>query len=428
MKKCIACEEEFDDKFSFCPIDSTPLNNLAALLHHDRESNTRSDDEKRRFSRLPYGNLQLEYRLTLLSNDGLLTRLSTELKFCKYQLKRAWPSFRRDPVGFSKSQVTKWVSVVRDTLRTTPALASGLIAMSIVISAVLLVMLTQRPKQENNFAENSGKFSVEIVSLAPLVNSLKPFDAGVGSGSKGRVGLADGRGEGSNANPKRSQGGGTGGQQDQLRVQKGRVPVSSEIAAPISKVSVVRNPALPAAGTDIDPALWKALPLPVYGDPRSSSTTPSGGSGDGGGFGTHTGQGIGDGRGNGFGPGTEGNIGGGSRELGSGLRGGSSGNNPDGSDAVLRVSMVTQRARVLSKPEPQYTEDARRNQIMGTVVLRVVFSKTGEVTNIRAVSSLPFGLTERAIAAARQIRFLPATRDNRPVSVHMQLEYNFNLY
>ena len=90
--------------------------------------------------------------------------------------------------------------------------------------------------------------------------------------------------------------------------------------------------------------------------------------------------------------------------------------------------MVDQRARVVSKPEPQYTEEARRNQITGTVVLRVVFSKTGEVTNIRAVSSLPFGLTERAIAAARQIRFLPATKDDQPVSVHMQLEYNFNLY
>ena len=87
-----------------------------------------------------------------------------------------------------------------------------------------------------------------------------------------------------------------------------------------------------------------------------------------------------------------------------------------------------QRARVLSKPEPQYTEDARRNQVTGTVVLRVVFASTGDVVQIRAVRSLPFGLTERAIAAARQIRFEPAMRDGRAVSVSMQLEYNFNLY
>jgi hypothetical protein len=50
------------------------------------------------------------------------------------------------------------------------------------------------------------------------------------------------------------------------------------------------------------------------------------------------------------------------------------------------------------------------------------------VTNIRTVQSLPLGLTERAIIAARQIRFVPALRSNQAVSVYMQLEYNFNLY
>jgi protein TonB len=89
---------------------------------------------------------------------------------------------------------------------------------------------------------------------------------------------------------------------------------------------------------------------------------------------------------------------------------------------------VEQRARLLFKPEPQYTEEARINQITGTVVLRVVFSSSGEVDQIRAVRTLPFGLTERAIAAARQIRFVPAMKNGRPVAVFMQLEYNFNLY
>lgn len=83
---------------------------------------------------------------------------------------------------------------------------------------------------------------------------------------------------------------------------------------------------------------------------------------------------------------------------------------------------------MIAKPEPQYTDEARRNQTTGTVVLRVVFSRSGDVTNIRAVQSLPFGLTEKAIVAARQIRFSPATKDGHPVSVYMQLEYNFNLY
>ena len=61
-------------------------------------------------------------------------------------------------------------------------------------------------------------------------------------------------------------------------------------------------------------------------------------------------------------------------------------------------------------------------------MLSVIFSESGDVTSIRALRTLPDGLTEKAIAAARQIRFLPATRNGHPVSVYMQLEYNFNLY
>ena len=83
---------------------------------------------------------------------------------------------------------------------------------------------------------------------------------------------------------------------------------------------------------------------------------------------------------------------------------------------------------MLSKPEPQYTEEARRSGITGTVILRVVFSRSGEVTNIRALQPLAGGLTEKAIAAARQIQFVPAKKNGQPVSMYMQLEYNFNLY
>ena len=89
---------------------------------------------------------------------------------------------------------------------------------------------------------------------------------------------------------------------------------------------------------------------------------------------------------------------------------------------------VTTKARVLAKPEPRYTEEARRAQIKGTVVLRVVFSADGIIRHILVIRDLPFGLTEGAIEAARKIRFTPATIDGVPVSMFVQLEYNFNLY
>jgi TonB family protein len=81
---------------------------------------------------------------------------------------------------------------------------------------------------------------------------------------------------------------------------------------------------------------------------------------------------------------------------------------------------------LLAKPEAGYTADARKNEIAGTVILIVVLAKTGQVQNIRVVSGLPYGLTEQAINAARQIKFTPAMIDGTPVSTWMRLEYNFS--
>jgi TonB family protein len=89
---------------------------------------------------------------------------------------------------------------------------------------------------------------------------------------------------------------------------------------------------------------------------------------------------------------------------------------------------VTKKARLAMKPEPNYTEEARQNAISGTVVLKCVFRSNGSVNNIRIVSGLPYGLTERAIEAARRIKFIPAMKDGKYASMWYQLEYNFNLY
>jgi len=169
-----------------------------------------------------------------------------------------------------------------------------------------------------------------------------------------------------------------------------------------------------------------ANPFTIYGDPRSKSETESKGPGDRDGIGTGQGPGIGEGNGPGVGPGEKGNMGGGDRQFG--CCGPAGGSDRSGNDQPFAGSQVEQRARVLFKPEPTYTEDARKNQITGTVMLRVVFASNGDVVQIRAVHSLPYGLTERAIAAARQIKFVPAVKAGHPVSVFMQLEYNFNLY
>lgn len=103
-------------------------------------------------------------------------------------------------------------------------------------------------------------------------------------------------------------------------------------------------------------------------------------------------------------------------------------NAPPGTPAIYTGKEVSVKARVLSKPEPAYTEEARQKQVTGTIVLRAIFAANGQVVGIRAVSGLPNGLTQQAINAARRIKFIPATKDGKPVSTWIQLEYNFNLY
>ncbi len=90
--------------------------------------------------------------------------------------------------------------------------------------------------------------------------------------------------------------------------------------------------------------------------------------------------------------------------------------------------IVTTPLRIIHKEKAQYTDLARSNGIQGTVTLRVTFLASGEVGTISVVKSLPDGLTEQSIAAARQIRFEPemvgavARTTTRPVS------YTFNIY
>lgn len=86
------------------------------------------------------------------------------------------------------------------------------------------------------------------------------------------------------------------------------------------------------------------------------------------------------------------------------------------------------KAQIIYKPEPGYTEEARRKGVSGRVILRAALSPDGTVSDIEPVKWLPNGLTERAIRAARQMRFFPAVKGGQPASQYVTLEYNFNVY
>ena len=95
---------------------------------------------------------------------------------------------------------------------------------------------------------------------------------------------------------------------------------------------------------------------------------------------------------------------------------------------IYPASEVTTRAVVLSRPEPSYTERARKEGVEGTVILRLMLAADGTVKHIFVVRGLSHGLTEKSVESARRIQFKPATKDGRPVSQLVTIMYNFNIY
>ncbi len=526
MKFCDTCQEEFADRFSFCPVDGTPLSVApVAPVHtppYEVESSYPSAETAtfQRAAAVPFeapvptpaaqapANVQAsasantgllgEYHLTILEDRGLASRLAGELGGVAHNYQLTWPEFKRDPFGFVKRSVQGYGQMVGRFFARRDAVIA--IVISLVALAALVGLLALLDRTSSAVGSRIaltifalGAFTALIVIFASwmgnnsgaAVMGAKPSDSrNVLSGivvafvlvfgvvgfyvfwsffhqkalaktqaddeqieltqmisdipneqptpDEGTAGMAKGNGGGSKPKQEKAGGGGGGGREEQAPASFGKLPQADlripQVVAPDPHPPVIKNPALPMPATlDADPALFPPDQRQLqYGDPKSRSTTPSSGPGTGNGIGSGNGGGVGPGNGGGYGPGNGGNTGGGDRREGGGGPGGGGG----GTDynRIFSGREVTSKARVLEKPEPTYTESARKNQITGTVTLRAVFSAGGSVTNIHAVSGLPDGLTERAIAAAKSIRFVPATKDGHPVSMWMELQYNFNLY
>lgn len=526
MKFCSVCKEEFADKFSFCPVDGTPLALVSPQtedpsLTVDRDPSvtvSRDDHSHAIGTEAAYNEepvesppvyaasnnsalaLRDEYHLTIMDDSGLVARLSHELNDVRREYQLTWPEFKRDPFGFTKRTFVGYGEMLFKFLRKPNVLLAMGAAVLGVFALVGAVMLMDRSQGQGGgqgtsragliiFAVIAGGMLVALFStwlgrergaavmgaepsdsrsvVAAMVSSFVFLFAILGiiigidyrnrnhgdqlaqnqeeltveqmldipneqpTPDPGTAGLNKGSGGGSKPKPERAAGGGGGGREEAKPASFGKVPQASlevpQVVAPDPKPPQIKNPSLPVAATVVaDPLLVPpdARVLP-YGDYKSKSTDPSSGPGTGNGIGTGTGGGIGPGEGGGLGPGRGGNIGGGDFNAGGGGPGGGGGGDYN---RIFTGKDVTTKARLISKPEPQYTEDARKNQVTGTVVLRCVFSSSGQVTNISVRSGLPNGLTDKAIAAARQIKFVPATKDGHQVSMWMQLEYNFNLY
>jgi TonB family protein len=204
-----------------------------------------------------------------------------------------------------------------------------------------------------------------------------------------------------------SGGGGGGGSHDVHPASKGALPkfAKSQLAPPT--VLPMEQPKLPVTPTVVVPPEIKMPQVGPIGDPLARlAGPPSNGTGTGGGIGSGTGGGVGEGHGPGVGPGWGGGIGGGAYHVGGGVS----------------------APKVIYRVEPEFSDEARKNKLTGTVLLRVIIGVDGKTHSINVMRSLGMGLDEKAMEAARLWRFEPGQKDGKPVPVEVNMEVNFRLY
>jgi protein TonB len=93
---------------------------------------------------------------------------------------------------------------------------------------------------------------------------------------------------------------------------------------------------------------------------------------------------------------------------------------------TLELSPEVAEGSLLYRVEPEYPEEARRQQIQGSVVLDVRIDRDGAIQEVKLLSGQPL-LAEAAIAAVKQWRLKPRTLQGHPVEMQTRVILNFRM-
>ena len=202
--------------------------------------------------------------------------------------------------------------------------------------------------------------------------------------------------------PAAQRAGGGGGAHDTAPATRGKPPKFSweQFAAPMAHP--VQHPQIAMTPTVLGNPDIKLpdINAPTWGDPYAKNMTGSMGQGHG--------SGVGNGNGAGVGPGEGWGTGGGPPNAGSGGYG---------------------QPACYYMPKAEYTDEAVKVKIQGSVELLAVVTADGRVTDPHVAKGLGFGLDEKAVEAVRTWRCTPARGpDGKPAAVRVLIEATFSLY
>jgi TonB family protein len=95
-----------------------------------------------------------------------------------------------------------------------------------------------------------------------------------------------------------------------------------------------------------------------------------------------------------------------------------------GDGSSVRIDDTVQAARLIEKPDPVYSREARQARLQGRVRLQIVVARDGHVEDLKLVFGHPL-LVSAAVEAVRQYRYKPTLLNGKPVQVTSQVEVLF---
>lgn len=83
--------------------------------------------------------------------------------------------------------------------------------------------------------------------------------------------------------------------------------------------------------------------------------------------------------------------------------------------------------RATYSPPPEFSEQARKHKITGTVLLSLTVGLDGIAHDIKVEKGIGYGLDEKAVEAVSGWKFDPALKDGQPIEKQIKVEVSFNL-
>lgn len=101
--------------------------------------------------------------------------------------------------------------------------------------------------------------------------------------------------------------------------------------------------------------------------------------------------------------------------------------NKTGSIYSENLPTYDKKIKITSKKQAPYTDAARNNRTSGNISVAVEFGADGKIGFVFPFKTLPDGLTESAVKATKEIKFEPAEKDGKPITVVMVVMYTFDI-